>query len=245
MKVNILDVPFDNISSIEALERLLSFLKSDKNHLLITPNPEIVMEAQSNKLLFNIINEADLVIPDGIGIVLASKLLKDEIKERVAGCDLIFELFDAIKETDETIYLLGAKPGVAKKAQVLMEEKYKNLKIVGVHDGYFDKEEEQLIIEEIQRLKPSVLLVELGCPRQEEWIYRNKDILPVKISAGIGGSIDIMAGTVKRAPIIFRKLNLEWLHRIILEPSRIFRIKKIPIFLIRVIRFKEKNTEHK
>lgn len=100
MKFNILGVSFDNISNIEALERLLSFFKLDKNHLLITPNPEIVMEAQSNKLLFNIINEADLVIPDGIGIVLASKSLKDEIKERVAGCDLIFELFDAIKETN-------------------------------------------------------------------------------------------------------------------------------------------------
>lgn len=94
MKVNILNIPFDNISNKEALDKLLEFLNEEKNHLLVTPNPEIVMEAQNNKLLFNIIKEADLVIPDGIGVVLASRLLNDKIRERVAGCDLIFELFN-------------------------------------------------------------------------------------------------------------------------------------------------------
>lgn len=238
MKVNILNIPFDNISNKDALNKLLEFLNEEENHLLITPNPEIVMEAQNNELLFNIINEADLVIPDGIGVVLASILLNDRIQERVAGCDLISELFNYIKDTEETVYLLGGKPGVAKKAKSLMEEKYKNINIVGVHHGYFDNAEELLIVNEIKNLKPSILLVGLGCPRQEEWIYKNKDILPVKISAGIGGSIDVMSGNIKRAPMIFRKLNLEWLHRIILEPSRIVRVKKIPLFFLKVIKSK-------
>lgn len=238
MKVNILNIPFDNISNKEALDKLLEFLNEEKNHLLVTPNPEIVMEAQNNKLLFNIIKEADLVIPDGIGVVLASRLLNDKIRERVAGCDLIFELFNYINDTKETVYLLGGKPGVAKKAKSLMEKKYKNINIVGFHHGYFNNTEELLIINEIKNLKPSILLVGLGCPRQEEWIYKNKDILPVKISAGIGGSIDVMSGNTKRAPIIFRKLNLEWLHRIMLEPSRIARVKKIPLFFLMVLKSK-------
>lgn len=233
MKTNILEVPFDNLTKEEALAKLLEFLDSNKNNLLVTPNPKIVMEANDDKDLLKIINEADLVVPDGIGIVLAGKIMKNRIKERVAGCDLIFSLFDKMKDTDKTVYLLGAEPGVAEIAKSNMEEKYKNLKIVGVHNGYFDEKEEELIIKEIQDLKPDILLVGLGCPKQEKWIYKNKDRLPVKISAGIGGGIDTMAGKVKRAPKIFQKIGLEWLHRLILEPRRIFRVKKIPLFLIR------------
>ncbi|WP_425448321.1 WecB/TagA/CpsF family glycosyltransferase [Dethiothermospora halolimnae] len=233
MKTNILEVPFDNLTKEEALTKLLEFLDSNKNNLLVTPNPEIVMEANGDKELLKILSEADLVVPDGIGIILAGKIMKNKIKERVAGCDLIFSLFDKMKDTDKTVYLLGAEPGVAEIAKSNMEEKYKNLKIVGVHNGYFDEKEEELIIKEIQDLKPDILLVGLGCPKQEKWIYKNKDRLPVKISAGIGGGIDTMAGKVKRAPKIFQKIGLEWLHRLILEPRRIFRVKKIPLFLIR------------
>lgn len=232
MKINILGVPFDNVNRKEALDKLLGFLHTDANHLLITPNPEIVMKAQTDNELMEIVQQADLVIPDGIGIVLASRIMKSKIRERVAGCDLILSLFNVIKDTGKTVYILGAKPGVAEKAKMNMEQRYKNLRIVGVHDGYFDEAQEEVIVREIQELKPDILLVGLGCPRQEKWIYRNRHKLPVKISAGIGGSIDIMAGTIKRAPKAFQLLGLEWLHRLLLEPQRIFRVKQLPLFLI-------------
>lgn len=239
MKIDIIGVPFDNLNRKQVLERLLQFLDTDKNHLLITPNPEIVMEAQNDDELMAILQQADLVIPDGIGIVFASRIMKSGIRERVEGCDTILSLFNVIKGTDKTVYLLGAKPGIAEKATLNMEQKYKNLKIIGVHDGYFDENQEESIIREIQDLKPDLLLVGLGCPRQEKWINRNKDILPVKVSAAIGGSIDIMAGEVKRAPKILRLVGFEWFYRLIDQPKRIFRMTKLPLFLIEC--FKNRN----
>ncbi|WP_242293000.1 WecB/TagA/CpsF family glycosyltransferase [Bacillus cereus group sp. BfR-BA-01441] len=242
MKLDILGVPFDNITSKKALEKLLEFLKTDKNHLLITPNPEIVMEAQNDKELMKILNEADLVVPDGIGVVLASKLEKNSIKERVPGCDLMFALFNTMKDSNKTVYILGGAPGVAEKAKLNMERKYENIKIIGTHHGYFAEHEEEKIIREIQQLKPDLLMVGLGCPRQEKWIYTNKNRLPVKISAAIGGTIDIMAGTTKRAPRMFQVMGLEWFHRLLEQPKRIFRMKKLPLFLIAVLKDKYKKN---
>ena len=236
MKIDILGVPFDNVNPDEALAKLLKFMNIDKNHLLITPNPEIVMQAQADNELMQILHQADLVIPDGVGIVLASRILKRKVRERVTGYDLIQSLFNVIKDTPKTVYILGAKPGVAEKAKRNMEQKYKNLKIVGVHDGYFDEMQEEIIIKEIQDLKPDLLLVGLGCPRQEKWISKNRSRLPVKISAAIGGSIDIMAGTLKRAPKAFRVLGLEWFYRLLQEPQRIVRMKQLPLFIMWVLK---------
>lgn len=236
MKVDILGVSFDNISCIEALDRLLKFLNTEDNHLLITPNPEIVMRAQEDNELMEILHKADLVIPDGVGIVIVSKMLKRRVKERVTGFDLIENLFNVIKDTDKTVYMFGADPGVAEKAKLNIEKKFKNLKVVGTHDGYFDEVEEEKIIKEIQSLRPDVLLVGLGCPKQEKWIYKNKHQLPVNISAAVGGIFDVMAGNLKRAPRIFQVLGLEWLHRLFLEPKRIVRMKQLPLFLIRVFK---------
>ncbi len=236
MKIDILGVPFDNLTRKQALERVLEFLNEDRNHLLVTPNPEIVMAAQSDNCLMDILQKAELVIPDGIGIILASRIMKRNIRERVEGCDLILSLFNIIKDTNKTVYLLGGKPGVAEKAKMNMERRYKNLKIVGIHDGYFNKIQEEEIIREVQDLKPDILLVGLGYPRQEKWINSNKDRLPVKISAGVGGSIDIMAGTVKRAPKALRAVGLEWFYRLLDQPRRITRMKQLPLFLIQSIK---------
>ncbi|MEI5908006.1 WecB/TagA/CpsF family glycosyltransferase [Bacillus spongiae] len=238
MKVDVLGVPFDNTTRKDALRQLLNFLTEDHNHLLITPNPEIVMEAQEDEELMKILNEAELVVPDGIGVVLASKFEKNSIKERVPGCDLMFDLFEVMKDMEKSVYILGGAPGVAEKAKRRMGEKYRNLNIIGVHHGYFNEQEEEKIINEIKQLKPDLLMVGLGCPRQEKWIYKNKHKLPVKVSAGIGGTIDIMAGTAKRAPIIFQKMGLEWLHRLLAQPTRIRRIIKLPLFLLTVLKNK-------
>ena len=236
MKTEILNVPFDVVTRREALNIALDLLQQEKNHMIFTPNPEIVMEANEDAKFMEILKCADLLIPDGIGIVIASKLNKVKLKERVAGCDLVFSLLKKIKDTDHTVYILGGKESIAKIAKKNMETKYKGLKIVGTHNGYFDSNEEKEIIKEIERLKPSILLVGMSAPKQEKWIYKYKDELSVRLSIGVGGSIDVMAGSVKRAPVIYQKLCLEWLYRAIKEPSRSKRLLRIPIFVMEVLK---------
>ena len=234
MKVSILDVLVDTYTRKEALAALMQFLKEEKNHMVFTPNPEIVMEAQKDRELLKILNEADLVVPDGIGVVWASKFAKERITERVAGYDLIQALFNEIKDTEYTVYFFGGGKGVAEKAKQIMEQTYKNVKIIGVQDGYFDEEKEKIIIEDIKKQKPDILLVGLGVPKQEKWICKNKD-LPVKISIGVGGSFDAMSGSLKRAPEFFIKYNLEWFYRLIKQPSRWKRQLRLPLFVLKVI----------
>ncbi len=238
MKTHILGVLFDVVTNAQAINKLKSFLKEDKNHMLFTPNPEIVMRAQKDEHFKSILKQADLVIADGIGIVIASRIKGAQLKERVTGCDTIQTLFANV-ETPTTVYLLGGQNGVAELAKKNINERYKNISVVGLHHGYFNKEEERLILEEIKTKKPHILIVGLGFPRQEKWIYENRN-LPVRISAGLGGSIDILAGTVKRAPKIYQKLGLEWLYRVIKQPQRIFRLGVFPSFVFKVIleRFK-------
>ena len=233
MRINILNVMFDNVTRAEALERLRLFLEHDSCHILYTPNPEMVMSANSDAGFLDVLNKADLIVPDGIGIVLASWINGYRLKERVAGCDLIFDMFDAIKDTGKTVYLLGGKPGVAELAAQNMRVKYQGLSIIGCHDGYFSKDDESQLLDEIITLKPDILLVGLGMERQEKWIHDNRD-LPVRLAAGVGGSLDIMSGTVKRAPKFFRQIGLEWFYRLISQPSRAQRMLKLPIFVIKV-----------
>ena len=235
MKTNILGVDIDVVTRSEALAILLGFLDGETNHILFTPNPEFVLEARKDHEFMDILNKGDLVVPDGVGIVLASRITGEKIKERVAGCDLILSLFDEIKDKERTIYFFGGKPGVAEKAKANMEEKYPGLIIIGCSDGYYDKKKERLIIREIQSLKPDILLVFNSFPKQEKWIYEHKKRLPVKLTAGLGGSIDVMAKTVKRAPAFMRKIGLEWFWRLLLQPSRIKRMYKLPLFFFRVI----------
>lgn len=237
---HVLGVKFNNVTHLEAVNILMNFLKDDKCRMVFTPNPEIVMEAKKDKEFMKILNSADLVVPDGIGVVIASKLTKEKLKERVAGYDLIQGLFSEIKDKDYTVCFFGGAPGVAEDAKRKMENIYKGLKIIDVFDGYFDKKKEKLILDNIKNKKPDILLVGLGAPKQEKWIYSHRDELPVKICAGVGGSFDGMSGNVKRAPDFFIKLGLEWFYRLLRQPSRFFRMMKLPLFLLAVI--KEKLT---
>jgi len=234
MRVKILNVPFDNVTRAEALGRLLQFLEQDGNHILYTPNPEMIMAAESDAEFMTVLNSADLVVPDGIGVVLASWITRPRLKERVAGCDLIFALFDVIKDTNKTVYLLGGKPGVTELAAENMRKKYPGLNIIGCRDGYFTKDDEPQVLDEITRLKPDILLVGLGMVQQEKWIYHNRT-LPARLTAGVGGSLDVMSGTVKRAPAVFQKMGLEWFYRLISQPTRARRMLQLPIFAVKVL----------
>lgn len=232
----VLGVKFNNVTHVEAIGLLECFLEEDRCHCVYTPNPEIVMAARKDAEFMKILNDADLVVPDGIGVVIGSKFTKNKLKERVAGYDLVQGLFAEIKNRRYSVYFFGGAPGVALEAKQKMEQKYKGLKIIGVNDGYFDAEKEKLILEDIKNKKPDVLLVGLGAPKQEKWIAKYKDELPVKICIGVGGSFDGMSGRVRRAPQIFIKLGLEWFYRLLRQPSRFFRMLKLPLFLAVVIK---------
>jgi N-acetylglucosaminyldiphosphoundecaprenol N-acetyl-beta-D-mannosaminyltransferase len=234
-KVNILNVPFVNISPQGAVNEICAMLSGEGKHTVFTPNPEMVMLAQKDTEFCEILNKSDMNIPDGIGIIYASKIKKCPIKERVAGYDTVQGVFERINKTGQTVYMFGGAPGVTDAAKAEMERKHSGLKIVGCANGYFDEKREREIIEEINTLKPDLLLVGIGFPKQEKWIYNNLPKLNCKVAVGVGGSFDVMSGRVKRAPEIFIKLGLEWFHRLITQPSRFVRMLQLPLFMLKVI----------
>lgn len=242
-KVSIFGVNIFNIDFNEATEIVKNFLKEDKIHKIYTPNTEIVMEARDNEEIRAIINSGDLIIADGIGLIYGSRMKKKPLKERVTGFDISMELIDIANKEGYSLYLLGAKPGVAKRAAENLKKDYPNLNVVGHHDGYFkgthigmkNHEEEIQVIEEINSLKPDIIFLGLGFPKQELWINEHANKLNSKLIIGNGGVIDIISGDMKRAPDIFIKLNLEWFYRLIINPSRIARQMAIPKFLISVM----------
>lgn len=232
----ILGVPFADITPAQAVDFIVDCLNKDSKSIVYTPNPEMVMEARKDKEFMKILNLSTMNVPDGIGIVYGSKFTNHPIKHRVAGYDTVQGVFEKIKDTDKTVYFFGGAPGVADKAKQEMEKKHSGLKIVGVANGYFDEAREKEIIAEINDKKPDLLLVGIGYPKQEKWIFNHIRELNVKVGIGVGGSFDVMSGNTKRAPEIFIKLGLEWFYRLITQPQRAGRMLQLPIFMLVVIK---------
>ncbi len=233
-KINIRGVIFDNVTFDEAVARLLSYLESGQKCALFTPNSEIVQSCIDDNSLYTIINSAQLIIPDGIGVVKAGRILSTPFKGgKVAGIEVGEELIRRIAGSKHGVYLLGGKPGIAEAARDKLLEKYPGVIFVGCHDGYFKKdgEENDDVIREINESGADILFVCLGCPAQEKWIYNNRDRLDSAVLfLALGGSLDGYSGNVKRAPKIFIKLGLEWFYRLICEPKRLGRMMKLPKF---------------
>ena len=226
--IKVLGINFDAVTKSEAAARIFaaSQRKSDLPFTVVTPNPIMVMNAQDNDLLFSALSSADLVLADGIGIISAAKRMGTPLPERVTGIDTAYSVIEKLAEVGGSIYLLGAKPGVAEKAAKKLTESFPSLHIAGTHHGYFEDDEK--ILSDIKEKSPDLLAVCLGSPRQEIWVHRNKEKLSgVGAVMCLGGVLDVWSGTIARAPKIFIKLRLEWLWRMLREPKRFKELPKM------------------
>lgn len=234
-KVNILGVHVDRVSANEAADKIVEFLDTDSFHAVVTPNSEIIMHSYRNSEFCDIINSAELITADGIGVVYASKILKKPITERAAGYDIAKLVLGKIKDTGHSLFLFGGKPGVAEEAAKNILRDYDGIKIAGMRNGYFSEDEEDEIVKEINSSGADLLFVCLGAPKQENWINAHRGELKVKAAMGIGGSLDVFAGRVKRAPEFFCKTGLEWFYRLCKEPWRLGRMMDLPKFAFTVL----------
>ena len=234
-KVEILGVNVNSLTMAEAVETVKNFIEKGERKLIATANAEMIMRATYDVELKTILNAADLVVPDGAGTVWAAGYLGHPMPERVAGYDLSQELMSLAPSKKYKLYFFGSAPGVADLAKAKAEKWYPGIDIVGTRNGYFSAEDEQSIIADIKAKKPDSLLVALGVPKQEKWLYTHLDELNVPVSIGVGGSFDVMAGVMKRAPLWMQKAKLEWLYRGLKQPSRIGRLMALPKFVFKVI----------
>ncbi len=228
MKADILGIPFDAVTPEEAVQRGLVLMESGGGRV-VTPNPEIVWKCHTDPDARDAVATADLILADGIGIIKAAKKLGRPLKDRVLGIEWFFAMLGVCAEKGMCVFFLGGKPGVAEAAAQNAINTHPGLVICGTHDGYFTDEAAVLTL--IQAANPDFLVVSLGAPKQELWMARNAVKLPGVLMAGLGGSLDVLAGTVSRAPKVFSKLGLEWLYRVLRQPSRIPRLFVIPKFL--------------
>ena len=231
MKTEILGVRFDDLTQQEAAQRGRQLLEEDKFHYVVTPNPEFLLAAEKDPEFRRVLNAADLVLPDGIGVVYSAKILGTPLKERVPGIEFAEAMLSALNEMGGRLYLLGAKPGVAEEAGRRICARYPALVLCGTHDGYF--KDEQAILPEIAAAKPDLLFVCLGAPKQEKWMARWGRHTGAKLAIGLGGCLDVFAGNVQRAPERWQKLGLEWAYRLKKEPKRIGRMAKLPLVLVK------------
>ena len=296
MKIDeIVDIKIDRITTSEVLEEIKIFLLSEKQHFIVTLNPEMIIEAQDNVQFKDVVNKADLVISDGIGILWALEFLKKNklfsiksrniiinmffikplslisvlcnffytflnllfnsnhrkniLKYRTHGIDLIYQIFESTHSSNKRIYLLGAGEGVAKKVSINLRRQYPNANIVGAEEGikknHVSESLNCSLIQRINEVKPDILLVAFGAPKQEIWINDNLKKMPsVKLAIGVGGSFDFISDKIKRAPIIFQKKGLEWFWRLLLEPKRIKRIYNAVIrFSLLILNYKIKKNK--
>ena len=238
MRINVLGVGFDNMTVEQAVAEGVRLMDTPGAHYAVTPNPEIVEVCREDPEAMKAVNGADLVLADGIGVIYGAKMLGTPLKGRVTGIGFAQELMARMAENGKSLYLLGAKPGVAEKAAENLRRQYSGLRIAGTHDGYF--QEDAPIIEAIRNGGADVVFVCLGAPKQEKWMQKNGEATGAHLLVGLGGCLDVFSGEVQRAPEVFQKLGLEWLHRLIKNPSRIGRMMKLPLFLVHVAGEKRK-----
>lgn len=241
-KVDILGVKFDETTEKEMLATLYERLHTREKTFIVTANPEIVMYAQDDVSYRELINQADYVVPDGIGVVYASRYQRESLPERVPGFDLMLGLLEIANRTQKRVYLLGGTEAVIEKTVAYVAQNYPDLIIAGYHHGYIDPAD-PTYCEVVKATSPDIVLVAMGFPRQEQWAHQYLAEVESGIAMGVGGSFDVLAGAAKRAPDWIQRLNIEWLYRLVRQPSRWGRMLAIPKFMWKIIRSnKGRNT---
>lgn len=234
--INILGVRIDHVSVADTLAHIALFMQQPGVHQICTANPEFVMKAQHDADFRRVLDSAELNLADGIGLVIASRLLGDSLPERVPGSTLTYQLAELCAKHGWRLFLLGAAPGVADEAAMILQSLYPGLVIAGTHSGSPALDENDAIVERINSAEADVLGVAYGAPKQDKWIARNRHALKtVRVAIGIGGSLDFVAGVSVRAPEWVQRLGMEWLHRLIKEPWRWRRMLALPRFVFAVI----------
>lgn len=235
IKATVLGVSIDAITMSEAVAKLEQFIAEKTPHLVATANAEMVMMAQEDKELAAILANCDLVVPDGAGVVWAARHQGYTILERVAGYDLAQNLLSQAAKKGYRVFMFGSQPDIIEKAKTAALERYPGLCVVGTRHGYFTAQDEPEIIEAITAAKPDILLAALGVPRQEKWLSKHLANLNIAVCMGVGGSFDVMAGAVKRAPLWMQRTSLEWLFRLLCQPQRAIRMLALPRFALKVL----------
>lgn len=238
-QVEILGVNVNSLTMAQAVEAVQQFIAEKKVALVATANAEMLMRSTRDEELKDILNQADLVVPDGAGTVWAAGHLGEPMPERVAGFDLAQELMREAPARGDRIYFFGSAPGVADKAKAKAEELYPGIQVVGTRNGFFTEADEPGIIAEIKAARPDILLAALGVPKQEKWLKKHMQELQVPVSIGVGGTLDVMAGVMERAPLWMQKAKLEWLFRGLKQPSRAGRLLALPKFVLKVVASKK------
>ncbi len=238
MRINVLGVGFDNMTMDEAVARGMALLQEEGAHYVVTPNPEIVEVCREDPEARRAVNGADLVLPDGVGVVKGAAMLGTPLKERTPGIEFAAHLMERMAGEGKSLYLLGAKPGVAEQAAENLAAQHPGLVIAGTHDGYF--KEDGPVVEDIRQSGADAVFVCLGAPKQELWMAKNGPATGAHLLCGLGGSLDVFAGVVERAPRFWSDHGLEWFYRLCKEPRRIGRMMKLPLFLVHVKQEKRK-----
>ncbi|MDQ0338499.1 N-acetylglucosaminyldiphosphoundecaprenol N-acetyl-beta-D-mannosaminyltransferase [Caldalkalibacillus uzonensis] len=236
-RIHVLGFPIDNLNIDQTLKLIIKECENKNKHFIVAQNPEkIIAGLKDNELAIILKHKATLLIPDGFGLIIAAIILGESRLSRVTGIQLFEKLLDYANEEGKRVFFFGGKPEVNHRLIKVVSQRYPNLIIAGHQHGY--EKDHGMILSKINEVKPDFLFVALGSPRQEKWIAKYFDNLPVYVAMGVGGSFDVLTGYVKRAPKWMQKIGLEWLYRLYKQPSRYRRMLRLPLFLWRVIRYK-------
>lgn len=241
--VHIFGIPFSKMSMQDTVNYLIEQIENHNQQHVITANPIMVMTAMKNKKYKQMMHSADLIVPDGAGVVWAAGYANEPVAERVAGIELIHELFKYGEKQHWKVFLLGTSQEVIETAAEKLQLQYPQVRIVGYRNGFFGEEQDEEVIAQINQTSPHLLFVARGADTQEPWIAKHRKALNVPFIMGVGGSFDVISGKLKRAPMWMQKLRLEWFFRLVQEPKRLPRMMDLPRFVVKVVKNKKSVTD--